>query len=322
MPTIFREIWTRNEIIPDPSITAWVMNPGQNFIIDDAILEEYPSLKVLVTPSTGSNHIDRKACGRRALPVYSLLDDREGLSRIAASAEFTFALLLNVMRRPDLGSEEVLERRWRSREHVVRGHELSGRLVGLIGFGRIGRRMARYCQAFDAQVVYHDPYVAEVALPAWRLEAIFERCDAVCLCCSLTEETRGMINGNLLARLKPDAALVNTSRGEVIVEEDLVTVLEQRADLRVGLDVLSGETSNLHHASPLLPWHDRGRIVITPHMAGATVESQRKAAVVALNLLRRHLKTNRAWNTEQRGDRLRSEPPSPGLDEQGGNRIV
>ena len=293
IPTIFREIWSRDDLEHDPLLTAWVMNPGQQFIINDDVLDLYPNLAVLVTPSTGSNHIDLAACTRRGIPVYSLLNDREGLDRITASAEFTFLLLLNTLRRLDVAVGEVSARRWRLREDLLRGYELSGKQVGLVGFGRIGQRMARYCEAFDAQVAYSDPYVVTHRWPAWSLEEIFERSDAVCVCCRLTPETTGLIDQHFLSRLKTGACLINTSRGEVMVEQDLVEILRVRPDLRVGLDVLAGEVTKSHNTSPLLELHDRRQIVITPHIAGATIESQCKAALSALTLLRRYFEGKR-----------------------------
>jgi D-3-phosphoglycerate dehydrogenase len=151
--------------------------------------------------------------------------------------------------------------------------------------------MARYLTAFDAAVAYHDPYVADASYPRWSLEDIFAGSDAVCVCCALTPETTGMIGFGLLASLRPNACLVNTARGEIIVEADLARLLQERPDVRVGLDVLAGEVVGAHHQSPLLPFQREGRVAITPHIAGATLESQTKAAVGALRLLGRHLPT-------------------------------
>jgi D-3-phosphoglycerate dehydrogenase / 2-oxoglutarate reductase len=294
IPTAFREIWARADATPDPGLTAWVLNPGQRFVVDADVLDRYPALRVLVTPSTGSNHVDVRACQRRGVPLLSLLDDREGLEAIAASAEFTFLLLLNTLRRLDVAAREVSARRWRHREDMLRGHELSGKLVGLIGLGRIGRRLARYCAAFDARVAFHDPHVHDPTLPARPLEALFDECDVVCVCCALTPDTHGLITERLLARLRPGACLINTSRGEIVDEKALLTVLAARPDIRVGLDVLPGEVADTHLASPLLAWHDAGRIVVTPHISGATLESQTRAARIALGLLRRHVATCRS----------------------------
>jgi len=183
----------------------------------------------------------------------------------------------------------VSARRMRAREGLLRGHELAGKRVGLVGLGRIGLRLKRYCSGFDARVAYHDPYVHDTTLPYLSLEGLFENSDIVCVCCVLNDETRRMIHYDLLSRLPEGAVFVNTSRGEVVVEEDLIRLLTERLDLRVGLDVISGEVENRHGSSPLLAFHDSGQIVITPHIAGATVESQRKAAEASLGILTRVL---------------------------------
>ena len=289
MDTEFREIWYCEELPDHSAAIAWVPNPGQNFVVEKKILTRFPELRVIVTPSTGRNHIDLDACLSRGVSVYSLLDDREALESISASAEFTFLLLLNALRRVDVAVVEVSSRRMRSREDFLRGRELAGKNVGLVGMGRIGRRMKRYCIAFDALANYYDPYVNDETLSRLSLPELFETCDAVCVCCALTDDTHGIINYQLLRLLPYGAVFVNTSRGEVVIEEDLARVLDERPDLRVGLDVLCGEVENRHRASPLLRFHDAGQIVITPHVSGATVESQEKAARAALHILKQVL---------------------------------
>ena len=283
MPVKFHEVWLPDGLEADSAITVWVPNPGQNFTIEEDVLTLFPSLKVIATPSTGRNHINEIACKESGVAVYSLQDDQPTLDSITASAEFTFLLLLNALRRLDFAAEEVTSARWRSREGMLRGNELAGKRVGLVGLGRNGGSMARYCQAFNASVAYYDPYVTSNALPAWPLEAIFRESDAVVICCALTPETTDMVGFELLSKLKERAVLVNTSRGEVIVEADLAQLLHQRPDVRAGIDVLRGEVTDTHHQSPLLEFHRRGQIVVTPHIAGVTIESQSKAALGALN---------------------------------------
>ena len=289
VPTEFREVSRREDLEADAGLTFWVVDPGQNFLVDDEVLGLFPSLEAVITPSTGTNHLHLDACQKRGIAVYSLLDDREGLNTISASAEFTILLLLNTLRRLDVAMAESSAGRWREREEVMRGRELSGKRVGLVGMGRIGRRMATYCSAFDAEIVYYDPYVDKSPWKKMSLEALFKSSDAVCVCCALTRETDGLIGFPLLSRLKEGASLVNTSRGEVIIETDLVTVLGERPDISVALDVLPGESQDLHRASELIEFHKRGQIVVTPHVAGATQESQSKAARCALSLLERHV---------------------------------
>lgn len=290
MPTEFREIWKLEQLKADPDLTVWAPNPGQNFVIDDGVLDLFPALKVVATPSTGTNHVNKAALAARGVSLYCLLDERDVLESIAASPEFTFLLMLNTLRRLDFAIDEVKAGRWREREDMLRGHEMEGKTIGLIGLGRIGRRLKRWCQAFDARVVYHDPYVQDPSIESLPLERLFAECDMVVVCCYLTPETDGMIGWDLLSRLKHGACLVNSARGEVIVESDLVRLIDARPDVEIGLDVVTGEVNDTHLASKLIERHRSGRIVVTPHIAGATIESQSKAALGALASIKRHFR--------------------------------
>src|SRR5689334_2337080 len=95
LDTRFLVAWHPDDLDEKHEELAWVPNPGQHFVIDDAMLDRFPRLRVVATPSTGTNHLDADACARRGIRVFSLLDDRNALERITASAEFTFLLLLN-----------------------------------------------------------------------------------------------------------------------------------------------------------------------------------------------------------------------------------
>ena len=225
----------------------------------------------IATPSTGVDHIDLEYFIHAGVKVFSLLDDREALSEIRASSEFTFLAILMGLRRIDrvIGSTDRREPR----------HELYGKRVGIVGVGRIGGNVMRWAQAFGAGVSFHDPYRAGFSL---TLEEIFAQCDIVVLTCSLTEETTGMIDKPLIKSLKQDAVLVNTSRGNVINEHDLVDILRQRPDLTFVGDVLSGEIDGTAKDSAL--WSLKNAI-ITPHIAGHTHESIEKAHKIAETLL-------------------------------------
>lgn len=283
----FREIWHEDELPAVSEEEIWIPNPGQHFVVDRAVLERFPNLRVIATPSTGTNHIDREACAIRGVAVYGLLDDRPALDRISASAEFTFLLLLNALRRLDVALEHARSGSWRHAESELRGHELDGKTVGLVGFGRIGRRLARWCAAFGATASFYDPYADGEIEPESRvdtLEALFERSEIVVVCCALTDETRGFIDGDLLRLLPNDGVVINSSRGEILDERSVAEVLRERAELVFATDVISGEVRNEHEDSELMKLFREGRIVVTPHVAGVTVESQTKAARAAAEL--------------------------------------
>jgi D-3-phosphoglycerate dehydrogenase / 2-oxoglutarate reductase len=243
---------------------VWVCNPKADFIINDDVLESFSHLKIIATPSTGTNHIDLAACARRGVKVISLLDDREGLNAISASTEFTFKLILDVLR---LGTPM----------------ELQGKTVGLVGYGRIGQRVAEFLDVADVK----DYLRCDPKYPAVHdnLETVFSKCDIVVVCCTYNESTHHMIIEQHILSMKPQARLVNTARGEVIDEEGMKRALEQRPDIRVALDVLEGETTGTANPDWFL---ERGHIV-TPHIAGETFDSRTKAARIILNLLKKEL---------------------------------
>jgi D-3-phosphoglycerate dehydrogenase len=292
--TTFSEAWYPGDLDPHHDEVAWVTNPGQHFIAEDAVLDRFPRLRVIATPSTGTNHLDLDACGRRGLRVLSLLDDRDALATISASAEFAFLTMLNGLRRMDLGAEEVTAGRWRSREDLLRGRELQGKDVGLIGFGRIGRKIAAYCGAFECRVSYYDPYIEPPAdagaARVARLGDLWEGSDVIVICCQLTEETEGMIRENSIDRARPGALIVNVARGEIIDEGALAATLPRRPDLRFCAAVVTGAVEDRHGERPLMELHRSGRILLTPHIAGATNESQEKAARIILGMLEREMR--------------------------------
>jgi phosphoglycerate dehydrogenase-like enzyme len=234
-------------------------------------IAQYPGLRAIATASTGTDHIDLQACEEAGIKVYSLLDDREALAEIRASSEFTFMAILMGLRRID----RVIV----GFDRGEAGHELYGKTVGVIGAGRIGENVMQWCSAFGATVQWHDPYRAGYSS---SLEEIFAECNVVCITCSLTEETAHMIDYSLMASMVENAVLVNTSRGAVINERDLRDVLQKRQDITAVLDVMEGELDGSRNESPL--WFMKN-VIITPHIAGYTVESNAKAHKIAEGLL-------------------------------------
>lgn len=237
-------------------------------------LNNFPKLKIIATPSTGLNHIDLEECARRNITVLSLLDDREGLNQIRASSEFTFQLMLHALHRPFQQYKKYVHK------PEMRGHELYGKYVGIIGYGRIGKNIAKWCTAFDADWDYYDP-----KYKPGNLGKLFSRCDIVVISCSLTEETEGMITSKYLETMKPGAILVNTARAEIVNERDLVNWAKKGLNTYAA-DVLHGEVTGNHVKSELLQLPN---CIITPHIAGATVESEEKAIKIIFKLLRKEL---------------------------------
>ena len=225
--------------------------------------------RVVVSPSTGLNHVDREFLKAQGVEVLGLLDNRRALSEIRASSEFTFMLWLLVLR----GGPKIFNVKDRGKP----GNELYNKPIGIIGHGRIGKNIAKWCIAFGAAPLVYDPYKG---IKHYSLKQIFSQCAAVVVCCALTNKTKGMITGKLINKMPQNAVLINTSRGEVINEGQLIKTLNQRKDLRVALDVLCGEPEEEHWGSPL--WD---KVVVTAHIAGHAVEAEEKAIEIAEGLL-------------------------------------
>ncbi len=286
----FREIWSESEIGNVENIKYWIPNPGQTFVINKKILSKFNSLKIIITPSTGTNHINIDDCTKQRITVRGLLDNLKTLNSIRASSEFTFLMILNGLRRLDFALKEVENNRWRQNEDLMRGNELVDKKVGIIGLGRNGSNIAKWCESFDAKVLYYDPYVKNQTYSRTDdLEKIFINSDIIVICCALNSSTKNMINKNLIEKVKKNALIVNTSRGELIDENDLAKIIKKRKDIRISLDVLSNEVIAQQFSSPLMKFVKEGRIILTPHIAGATEESQIKAAFGAFELLKEQI---------------------------------
>jgi len=287
----FDEIWKKSDIKKkNHQITSWIVNPGQTFKVDEEILNFFPNLKYLVTPSTGINHIELGICKKKKIKVFSLLNNRKKLDEIRASSEFTFLLALNSLRRLDKAISEVDNKRWRKNEDIMRGQELYGKSVGIIGLGRIGSNIAKWFKMFGADVTYYDVINKGKKYKKKSIKYIFSNTSIICICCSLNEKTQNLIDLSTLKLLKKDSILINTSRGEVINEKDLVNFLKKRKDIFFSADVLAGETNGSNLKSKLLNMHKKRRVIITPHISGASNESQTKAAQISIDLLKKNFK--------------------------------
>lgn len=223
------------------SADAWVVSPCPNYKIDGSIVSEMPNLKVVITPSTGVNHINLLELEQCNIEVRCLLDDT-GYLDITASSEFSFLLILSTVRNFSLASEAPLKGNWRNIEASLRGRELSCLRLGLYGLGRIGTNVARYADAFGMEVSFHDPYKkSEKYRSLSNLRDLFESNDVVLICPYLNEETNNSITSELFSEATRDLILINSSRGEVVCEDAVAAAITANQLARYSADVLQGE---------------------------------------------------------------------------------
>ncbi len=249
--------------------------------IDDALLATAPNLRVISRFGVGYDAVDVPACTKRrvVLGVVNGANDQ-------SVAEHAMMLLLCVARRTIEMDSSVRAGKWMKQEGR-RMRELAGRSILIIGYGRIGTRVARLCTAFGMKVMVHDPafptprIAADGHTPAPDLMAAVEIADVVSLHCPLSAETRQMVNADFLARMKPSAWLINTARGGLVDEAALTTALSTGIIEAAGIDVLVQEPP-----SPDNPLFKLENVVLAPHNAAAAWECYTKMSMRAVrNLL-------------------------------------
>ena len=246
--------------------------------VNDELLDRAPNLRIAATVSVGYDNIDVAACTRRkivATHTPGVLDD--------TTADFAFALLMAVARRIVEGDAWMRSGTWPGWNlDQLCGSDVSGKTLGIIGFGRIGRAMAKRAQGFDMRILYTDAMRAtsevERDLHAEYVDRdrLLAVADFVSVHVPLLPETRRLINAATLAKMKPGSYLINTSRGPVVDEAALVAALDAKQIAGAALDVFENEPK-VHPA--LIARKD---VILTPHIASASVETRTKMAVIAV----------------------------------------
>jgi D-3-phosphoglycerate dehydrogenase len=271
---------------------AWMCSPCPTYIIDAQLMDLCPTLKIIATPSTGVSHIRTADADVRNIYIFRL-KGTDVVDKIYASSEFTFNLLISTIRKMPYAFEAVKEGKWREVEKLYRGRELNGMTIGIIGFGRIGRNLAKYTLAFGMRVLAYDPYV-KISHPGVvqvdTLEDMLPLSDVVVPCVHLDHETFHMIDESVFNKMKNGSYFINTSRGDVVNEGDLLTALKSGKLIAAGLDVISNEYLEDKCSHSLITYaKENENLIITPHIAGLTYDSERKAQTAAYEAICNHL---------------------------------
>ncbi|HDZ79314.1 MAG TPA: hydroxyacid dehydrogenase [Gammaproteobacteria bacterium] len=249
--------------------------------VDRELINAGKHLKVIVSATTGLDHIDIDYAKMKGVTVLSLRGEDEFLRTIHATAEHTWALLLALLRHIPQAYSAVCRGSWDRDE--FRGHELDRMRLGIIGLGRLGSRIAHYGLAFGMRVSAYDPrpmMQLEDVTMAPTLDALLASSDVVTVHVHLTEETKDLIGSEELALLPSGAVLVNTSRGEVVNTPALISSLQEGHIAGAALDVVPGERSRCADRKSLLEYARSHRnLLITPHIAGATFESMARTEI-------------------------------------------
>ena len=253
-------------------------------------LASCPSVRFVGVLATGYNIVDVAAASEHGIPVCNV----PGYGTMAV-AQFTTALLLELCHQVGKHSDDARSGNWAKHPDFCYWLnplvELDGKTLGIVGFGRIGQAFARIAQAFGMAVLactkHPDQRLESATLRYATLDEIYAQADVISLHCPLQESNRGMINAAAIARMKPGVLLINTARGQLVVEQDLADALNSGRVAGAALDMLSAEPPAADN--PLLTARN---CLVTPHIAWATKEARARIMATAAENLEKFLGGN------------------------------
>ena len=268
------------ELLLRENINTIVCNPNQQSYKIDRDLLNNTKVNLINSCSTGLNHIDLDYCKKYNIKIQCHKNDYELINQLPSTSELAFGLMLSLLRKIPDSNIHVKSGRWDYTKFM--GRQIKDLNIGIIGYGRLGKMMDRFCKAFEANTFIYDPYVD---VHQTTLEEMFKKCDVVSLHVHVNKETKYMINKKLLGLVKNDSYLINTSRGEIVNEKDVVDALENGNLSGYGTDVIEDEFNDWID-SPIIDAMRRGlNIICTPHTGGMTIEGQTKAYKWSINKL-------------------------------------
>ena len=263
---------------PDDSLltkfasTDVLMDASMKVRISAETIKKAANLKLIVTATTGADHIDQQALVARNIPILTLAGQKEFLKGLSSAAEHSWLLLLATARKLRSSIHHVEQGGWDRVQFP--GIMIRNKTLGVIGMGRIGSLMSGYAKAFEMNVLGYDSEIKKFssdAIPS-ELNELLAKSDIVTIHIPRNDKTKNFFDAKKINRMKQGSLLVNTSGGSIIDEKALVHALEEGRVAGVGVDVLTTEPKN--EESPLWRYaKDHENVIITPHIGGFCPEA-------------------------------------------------
>lgn len=240
------------------------------------LLDRLPNLKMIDVLGVGYDGVDTAECRRRGIEICVTTG-----VLTADVADLALGLTLSLLRRIPSGHELVCSKRWEQKEKLPLGHQMAFKRVGIAGLGQIGQAVAKRCAAFEMDISYFDLKEKDVPYHYFAdLTELAANVDILIISAAATPANRGMVNAEVLKALGPSGVVVNVARGSLIDEPALIEAIKNGTIAGCALDVFEKE--------PFAPHELMGRpnVVLTPHIASATVETRKKMAAIVLENLK------------------------------------
>ncbi len=272
------ELVDNREQLMESLATAQALIVRNRTQVNQELIDKAPQLRVVGRLGVGLDNIDMDLCKEKGITVYPAVG-----ANAQAVAEYVIATAFILLRGAYLASSQVVDGSW-PRNKLSNGLEVSGKTLGLVGFGGIGRLTASLARGLGMKIVAYDPMIAadssvwnETGASCLSLEDLLCQSDVISLHVPLTNDTRHLINAEQLALMKAQAVLINTSRGGIVDEQALVSALKAGKLRGAALDVFEDEPVKARNSLPDMP-----NLILTPHIAGLTEEAnERVSGVIA-----------------------------------------
>ena len=260
------------------------------YFIDKVFLYKAKKLKYICTPTTGLNHIDLEECKERDIKIISLKGEYDFLSTIRATPEHTFGLVLSLLRNYKTAFLSHNNSEWNREKY--KGFELYENSVGIIGFGRVGKILAKYFEAFNTKVYFYDidDSMQEInnAIKITSINELIEKSNIIILSASYSEDNHQFFDKKYIDLLE-NKYFINTARGELVDEDYLIQKIEKDFFKGLAIDVIQNEQSE-NNLDKLLKLAENRNCIITPHIAGATYGSMYRTEEFIVKKLKEDVK--------------------------------
>ena len=271
----------------DIILTRFTRYIGKNILSKDT------KVRYILTPTTNpEDYIDITQAKKKKIKIFSLIGENKFLNKISATAEHTWLLILALSRNLISASHSVSSLNWSPIKY--KGIELQNKTIGIVGFGRLGKKVANYAKSFGMNVIFFDKNVtsSKKYKKINSLSSLILKSDIVSIHATLNKETYHMFNNKTLSKFKKNTLLINTSRGEIIDSRSLVSFLKKKKIKGAALDLIENEVLlEKRKNNPLIKYSRKNKnIIITPHLGGYTEESVKKTDPFILKKFTEYIK--------------------------------
>lgn len=298
------ELSRRGRVIPFLSVKQFINNlpkadvilSALNVKLDKPLLDRAQKLKLIGSRTTQLRYIDLDECNRRKIRIINIKSSSPILKKTPSTAEETVGLIFALIRKLPWAFDSIKKEKWERMEHC--GTELSGKTVGLIGFGRLGKMVSIYCRAFGAKVITHDPYLNGTDLRHCRvrkigLNELLKTADIVSVHAIYNDSTYQLLSRKHFQQMKKSAYFINTARGEITDEKALLEALRKKWISGAAIDTLAHESPDGAHLknNPLVNYAKKNEnLIIVPHLGGTTKEAIERTQLYISDLVIREMK--------------------------------